>query len=299
MAEIAFIGVGNMGSRMAANLLKHGHRLRVLDTLQTNVSRMTALGAAAAPDAATAAAGADVVISMLPSGRELRSIYLEAGGVIAAVGPEALLIDCSTADVETTRAVQAAAAARGIDMLDAPVSGGIAGAEAGSLTFMVGGPVAALERARPVLLAMGATVIHAGAGGAGQAAKICNNLILGISMIAVSEAFVLARHLGLAPEKLFEISAKSSGQCWSLTSYCPVPGLVPSAPSNRDYAPGFTAAMMLKDLRLAQEAGKDHDTGYGPEAGLAEAATHIYEQFVQAGGGNVDFSGIIRYLEQN
>lgn len=299
MAEIAFIGVGNMGSRMAANLLKRGHRLRVLDTLQTNVARMTALGAAAAPDVSAAAAGADVVISMLPSGRELRAIYLEAGGVIAAVAPGALLIDCSTADVETTRAVQAAATARGIDMLDAPVSGGIAGAEAGSLTFMVGGPVAALERARPVLLAMGATVIHAGAGGAGQAAKICNNLILGISMIAVSEAFVLARHLGLAPEKLFEISAKSSGQCWSLTSYCPVPGLVASAPSNRDYAPGFSAAMMLKDLRLAQEAGKDHDAGYGPEAGLTGAATHIYEQFVQAGGGNVDFSGIIRYLEQN
>lgn len=299
MAEIGFIGVGNMGSRMAANLLKQGHRLRVLDALPANVERMTALGASAVATAGAAAAGANAVITMLPSGQELRAVYLGPAGVIASARPDALLIDCSTADVDSTRAVQAAAAERGIGMLDAPVSGGIAGAEAGSLTFMVGGDATALERARPFLLAMGANVIHAGAGGAGQAAKICNNLILGISMIAVSEAFVLARRLGLAPEKLFEISSKSSGQCWSLTSYCPEPGLVPSAPSNRDYQPGFSAAMMLKDLRLAIEAGKDGQAGYGLDSGLAEAATHIYERFVQAGGGNVDFSGIIRYLEQN
>ena len=299
MSEIGFIGVGNMGSRMAANLLKHGHQVRVLDALPENVARMTALGATSVDTANAAATGADVVITMLPSGRELRAVYLGEGGVIAAARTGALLIDCSTADVETTRDVQAAAAARGLGMLDAPVSGGIAGAEAGSLTFMVGGAPEVLERARPILLAMGATVIHAGAGGAGQAAKICNNLILGISMIGVSEAFLLARRLGLAPEKLFEISAKSSGQCWSLTSYCPEPGLVPSAPSNRDYRPGFSSAMMLKDLRLAVEAGKGGQSAYGPDSGLAEAATHIYERFVQAGGGNVDFSGIIRYLEQN
>ena len=254
MAEIAFIGLGNMGSRMAANLLKRGHRLRVVDALPANLDRMTVLGAAAAGSAAEAASGADAVFTMLPSGRELRAVYLGSGGVIATGQENALFIDCSTADVEATREVQAAAAKRGIDMLDAPVSGGIAGAEAVSLTFMVGGPAEALERARPILLAMGANVIHAGAGGAGQAAKICNNLILGISMIAVSEAFVLARQLGLAPEKLFEISSKSSGQCWSLTSYCPQPGLVPSAPSNRDYQPGFSAAMMLKDLRADPES---------------------------------------------
>lgn len=299
MAEIGFIGVGNMGSRMAANLIKHGHRLRVLDAVPENVARMTALGAVSVGAANAAASGADVVISMLPSGNELRAVYLGRSGVIASVRPDALLIDCSTADVAATREVQAAAAERGIGMLDAPVSGGIAGAEAGTLTFMVGGGAEVLERARPVLMAMGANVIHAGAGGAGQAAKICNNLILGVSMIAVSEAFVLARRLGLAPEKLFEISSKSSGQCWSLTSYCPEPGLVPSAPSNRDYQPGFSAAMMLKDLRLAMEAGKGGESSYGPDSGLTETATHIYEQFVQAGGGNVDFSGIIRYLEQN
>jgi len=191
---------------------------------------------------------------MLPAGPQVRSVYLDAGGVLASARRGALLIDCSTIDVETARAVAAAAKGAEFDMLDAPVSGGVSGAEAASLTFMVGGEAEIFARAQPVLAAMGRTIVHAGPAGNGQAAKICNNMILGVSMIAVCEAFSLAERLGLEAQTLFDISSKSSGQCWALTSYCPVPGPVPASPANRDYAPGFTAAMMLKDLRLAQEA---------------------------------------------
>jgi 3-hydroxyisobutyrate dehydrogenase len=229
---------------------------------------------------------------MLPSGKEVREVYLGNDGVLASAEPGTLLIDCSTIDVETARAVAAAAENAGLAMLDAPVSGGVAGAEAATLTFMVGGDASAFERAQPVFAAMGKTVVHAGGAGNGQAAKLCNNLVLGASMIAVSEAFVLAERLGLDAQKLFDIASKSSGQCWSLTSYCPVPGPVPTSPANRDYQPGFTATMMLKDLRLAQSAAR----AAGAIAPIGAGAAAIYERFVEEGGGAVDFSGIIRFL---
>jgi 3-hydroxyisobutyrate dehydrogenase len=212
--------------------------------------------------------------------------------VLASAAPGTLLVDCSTVDVETARAVAAAAKVNELEMLDAPVSGGVAGAQAATLTIMVGGSDTAFERARPVLEGMGKNIVHAGAAGNGQAAKICNNMILGISMIAVCEAFVLAEKLGLDTRKLFEISSQSSGQCWSMTSYCPVPGMVPASPANRDYQPGFTAAMMLKDLKLAQDAARlTHAV-----APLGAGATAVYQRFVDDGGGAVDFSGIIRFL---
>jgi 3-hydroxyisobutyrate dehydrogenase len=212
--------------------------------------------------------------------------------VLVAVAPGTLLIDSSTIDVETAREVAQAAAGKGLAMVDAPVSGGVAGAQAATLTFMVGGPDDAFERARPVLEKMGKTIVHAGGPGTGQAAKICNNMILGASMIVVSEAFLLAEKLGLDAQKLFDISSKSSGQCWSMTTYCPVPGPVPASPANRDYKAGFTAAMMLKDLKLAQAAARA--TRAATPLGAGAAA--VYEQFVETGEGGVDFSGIIRYL---
>jgi 3-hydroxyisobutyrate dehydrogenase len=228
----------------------------------------------------------------LPSGREVNEIYLGADGIIAHALPGSLLIDCSTIDVETARNVAASAEAKGMMMVDAPVSGGVGGAQAGTLTFMVGGRDQAFEKARPILEAMGKTIVHAGGAGNGQAAKICNNMVLGISMIAVSEAFVLAEKLGLDAQKLFDISSKSSGQCWSMTSYCPVPGPVPTSPANRDYQAGFTAQMMLKDLRLAQEAAR----GARAATPLGAGAAAIYQQYVDGGEGGRDFSGIVRFL---
>ena len=256
MARIGFIGLGNMGLPMARNLLAAGHEVRAFDTAGPAVERAVAAGAAAAADLGAAIGGADIVITMLPAGQQVRGVYLGADGIIGRAGPGTLLIDCSTIDVETARVVHAAAAKAGFDALDAPVSGGVAGAEAATLTFMVGGSEKAFAAARPILERMGKAVIHAGAPGNGQAAKICNNLILGISMIGVCEAFALAERLGLPAQTLFDISSKSSGQCWSMTSYCPVPGPVPTSPANRDYRPGFTAAMMLKDLRLAEAAAE-------------------------------------------
>jgi 3-hydroxyisobutyrate dehydrogenase len=242
-----------------------------------------------------AVAGAEIVVSMLPEGRHVRAVYLDQGGVFLSAPTSALLVDCSTIDVETARTVSAAAAARGFAMLDAPVSGGVGGAEAGTLTFMVGGPEEAFARAEPVLAQMGKAVIHAGAAGNGQAAKICNNMMLGIQMISVCEAMVLARRLGLAPEKLFEISSRSSGQCWSLTSYCPVPGPVPGSPANRDYQPGFTAAMMLKDLKLAQAAAQ----GAAAATPLGAQAYQLYNLFAASGKEGLDFSGIIKMIAGN
>jgi 3-hydroxyisobutyrate dehydrogenase len=230
---------------------------------------------------------------MLPAGEQVRDVYLGGDGVLAAVAPATLLIDSSTIDVKTARDVAQAAQGQGLAMVDAPVSGGVAGAEAATLTFMVGGSADAFERARPVLEKMGKTIVHAGGPGNGQAAKICNNMILGASMIVVSEAFLLAEKLGLEAQKLFDISSKSSGQCWSMTSYCPVPGPVPTSPANRDYKAGFTAAMMLKDLKLAQAAARaTHAT-----TPLGAGAAAVYERFVESSSdGSVDFSGIIRYL---
>jgi 3-hydroxyisobutyrate dehydrogenase len=229
---------------------------------------------------------------MLPSGKEVREVYLGPAGIVASAKPGTLLIDSSTIDVESARAVAKAAQDKGLLMVDAPVSGGVGGAQAGTLTFMVGGSDEAFARAKPFLEAMGKTIVHAGGAGNGQAAKICNNMILGISMIAVSEAFVLAEKLGLDAQKLFDISSKSSGQCWSLTTYCPVPGPVPTSPANRDYQAGFTAAMMLKDLKLAQDAAQSTKAA----TPLGADAAAIYERYVQSGEAGRDFSGIIRHL---
>jgi 3-hydroxyisobutyrate dehydrogenase len=229
---------------------------------------------------------------MLPAGEQVREVYLGDGGVLGSVGKGTVLIDSSTIDVKTARDVAEAAREKGLAMVDAPVSGGVAGAQAATLTFMVGGPDDAFARAKPMLETMGKIIVHAGGAGNGQAAKICNNMVLGASMIVVSEAFLLAEKLGLEAQKLFDISSKSSGQCWSMTSYCPVAGLVPNSPANRDYRPGFSADMMLKDLKLAQAAARATRATTPMGAGAAA----VYERFVESGGGSTDFSGIIRYL---
>ena len=292
MSDIGFIGVGNMGAPMVKNLIGAGHSVVAFDLSQAALENAVAAGAAAAESIAAAAAGRDVVVTMLPAGEHVRSVYLDDGGVLATAKAGALLADCSTVDVESARAVHAEAAGKGFDMVDAPVSGGVGGAEAGTLTFMVGGSEAAFSRAQPVLDAMGKTVVHAGDAGSGQAAKICNNMVLGISMVAVSEAFALADKLGLDRQKLFDISSTASGQCWSLTSYCPVPGPVPASPANREYAAGFTAAMMLKDLRLSQQAAD----AAGANTELGAEATALYERFCEAGNEGLDFSGIFRMV---
>lgn len=292
MARIAFIGLGNMGGPMARNLLEAGHQVLGYDLSTEAVRRFEGAGGKASASAGEATAAAEAVVTMLPAGEHVRHAYLGPNGLLATAKPGTLFIDSSTIDVATARQVEAAAEAAGHLMVDAPVSGGVAGAEAATLTFMVGGSDAAFERAKPILEVMGRTIVHAGSAGAGQAAKICNNMILGVSMIAVCEAFALAEKLGLDKQKLFDISSKSSGQCWSLTSYCPVPGPVPASPANRDYQPGFTAAMMLKDLRLAQAAA----AGVGATVPLGAEAAQVYGMFVNAGHGGVDFSGVIRML---
>ena len=292
MAKIGFIGLGNMGLPMAQNLIKAGRAVTGFVVSEDSTDRLAADGATAARSVAAACEGAEIVITMLPAGRQVREVYLGKEGVLAAASPGALLVDSSTIDVNSAREVAQAAAGKGLAMVDAPVSGGVAGAQAASLTFMVGGPDDAFARAKPVLEQMGKTIVHAGGAGNGQAAKICNNMILGASMIVVSEAFLLADKLGLDAQKLFDISSRSSGQCWSLTSYCPVPGPVPSSPANRNYKAGFTAAMMLKDLKLAQDAARA--TRAATPLGAGAAA--VYEQFVETGEADVDFSGIIRFL---
>jgi 3-hydroxyisobutyrate dehydrogenase len=292
MAKVGFIGLGNMGLPMAQNLLKAAYAVTGFDLNAQATEKLVANGGSSANSLADACRDVEVVITMLPAGEHVRDVYLGAGGVLAAAAPGTLLIDSSTIDVKTARDVAQATQDLGLAMVDAPVSGGVAGAEAATLTFMVGGSDDAFERARPVLEEMGKTIVHAGGPGNGQAAKICNNMILGASMIVVSEAFLLAEKLGLDAQKLFDISSKSSGQCWSMTSYCPVPGLVPTSPANRDYKAGFTAAMMLKDLKLAQAAASaTHAT-----TPLGAGAAAVYERFVESSDGGVDFSGIIRYL---
>lgn len=291
MANVAFIGLGNMGGPMAQNQIKAGHTVRVFDLSQPALDAAKAAGASIATSAADAAAGADCVITMLPAGTHVRSIVV-GGGVIDAAKKGAILIDCSTIDVPTAREVIQASEEKGRFMVDAPVSGGIAAAAAGTLTFMVGGSAAAFAAAKPYLEAMGKVIVHAGPAGNGQVAKVCNNMLLGISMIGTCEAFKLAERLGLDAQVLFDISSKASGQCWSMTSYCPVPGPVPTSPANRDYKPGFAAAMMLKDLKLSQDAAAAADM----TTPIGKAATEFYEKFVKDGNGNVDFSGIIRAL---
>jgi 3-hydroxyisobutyrate dehydrogenase len=292
MTTVAFIGVGNMGGPMARNLLKAGYTVRAFDVAAKFLQTVVEAGAVKAASAKDAASGAAVVITMLPAGEHVRSVYLDEDGVLASATPGTLLIDSSTIDMESARAVHAAAEQKGFAFLDAPVSGGVSGAEAGTLTFMCGGAETTFERAKPILERMGKRVVLAGGTGAGQAAKICNNMILAISMIGTCEAFVLAEKLGLEAQKLFDIASTSSGQCWSLTTYCPVPGPVPTAPSNRNYTGGFATALMLKDLKLAQAAAQSA----GAVTPLGAEAAQLYSLFAAKGHGGVDFSGIIRML---
>jgi len=290
--KIGFIGLGNMGGPMAANLVRAQHGVRGFDLVAGAVERFAGEGGSAAPSAAEAIAEAELVITMLPAGPHVRQAYTARGGILDRAAKGALLVDSSTIDVETARAVAAAAAERGFDMLDAPVSGGVGGAASGSLTFMVGGEERAFQRALPILQRMGKTIVHAGPSGSGQAAKICNNMMLGISMIAVCEGFALAEKLGLDWQKLFEISSNSSASCWAMTSYCPAPGLVPSAPSNRDYQAGFTGDMMLKDMKLSQQAAH----AAGAATPLGGAAAGLYQLLANEGMGAKDFSAIFRLL---
>ncbi len=290
MTRIAFIGLGNMGGGMAANQAKAGHEVSAFDLSAAALQRAVAAGCKAAATAGEAVEGADVVITMLPAGAHVRAVY--ANDVLPRAKTGALLIDCSTIDVESARAVAAQAVAAGFRFADAPVSGGAAGAEAGTLAFMVGCAEADFADIEPVLQPMARAVIRAGDHGAGQAAKICNNMVLGVSMIAVSEAFALAEKLGLAPDKFFEIASKSSGQCWSLTSYSPWPGLVETAPSNRDYEGGFATAMMLKDLKLAQDAAAKA----GASTPMGAQAEALYALFDRLGAGGKDFSSILQLL---
>ena len=293
MATIGFIGLGHMGLPMARNLIAAGHVVQGYDVSTAAVARLADAGGTGTVSVAKAVAGAAYVVTMLPEGRHVRAVYIDQGGVFAAAPAAALLVDCSTIDVETARTVAAAAAARGFSMVDAPVSGGVAGAEAGTLTFMVGGPEAAFAGAQPLLAQMGKAVIHAGAAGNGQAAKICNNMMLGVQMLSVCEAMALGRRLGLTPAKLFEISSKASGQCWSLTSYCPVPGPVPSSPANRGYQPGFSTAMMRKDLKLAQAAAQS----VSAVTPLGAEAYQLYNLFTAGGNEGLDFSAIIKMMD--
>ena len=287
--RIAVIGLGNMGLPMAANLAKAGHAVSGFDLSADILRRAAERGVTAAKSVADAVAKAEIIVTMLPAGRHVLDVY---PSIMAAAPAGALLIDSSTIDVESARAAHKVAATAKFASLDAPVSGGVGGAEAATLTFMVGGETAAFERGKPVLAAMGKRIVHCGAAGSGQAAKICNNMILGISMIGAAEAFVLAEKLGLSHQALFDVASTSSGQCWSITSYCPVPGPVPASPANRDYQPGFAASLMVKDLMLAQEAARQ--TGAATPMG-AEAA-QLYQLFCNAGNAGVDFSGIINML---
>ncbi len=292
MTSVAFIGLGNMGSGMAANLIEAGHALRAFDLNPAARAALVAKGAQAPETLAETVAGADVVITMLPAGQHVRSVYTGPDGVFAHASADLLAIDCSTIDVSTSRQIAEAAADKGVAMVDAPVSGGVAAAQGGTLTFMVGGPPEAFARAEPVLTAMGKAVIHAGDAGAGQAAKICNNMLLAIAMVGVCEAFHLADKLGLDLQKFYDISSKASGQCWSMTSYCPVPGVGPQSPADNDYAPGFTGAMMLKDLRLAQDAAQSA----GAATPMGAQAQALYTLFDALGAADRDFSGVMELI---
>jgi 3-hydroxyisobutyrate dehydrogenase len=289
MATVAFIGLGNMGGPMAANLVKAGHKVIGFDLVQALLDQAKADGAAIAGSAAASVKSADVVITMLPAGKHVVSVWSD---IIPSVPKGALMIDCSTIDVESARQAHALAGKASLLSVDAPVSGGTGGAKGATLTFMAGGDDKAFAAAKPILEAMGKKIVHCGDAGAGQAAKICNNMILGVSMIAVGEAFVLAEKLGLSHQALFDVSSTSSGQCWALTSYCPVPGPVPASPANNDYKPGFASVLMVKDLTLAQDAAK----AAGAATPLGKHAQELYKAFDAAGNGGVDFSGIIQHV---
>ena len=286
--KIAFIGLGNMGGGMAPNLVRAGHEVHAFDLSDAALAQAHEAGCKTADSIADAVRGVDAVVSMLPNGAIVKEVY--AGHVIGGAPKEAILIDCSTIDVATAREVERLAADAGYEMVDAPVSGGIAAAAAGTLTFMVGGSNHGFARAEELLKAMGKAVIHAGVAGSGQAAKICNNMMLGIHMIGTCEGFIMAQKLGLDPQVFYDIASVSSGQSWSVTSYCPVPGVGPQTPADNDYKGGFATALMLKDLKLAMQAAQT--AGVDPQMG--KRAAELYEAFEQAGNGGLDFSAIIR-----
>lgn len=291
MAKIAFIGLGNMGGPMAANLVKGQHQVTAFDLNAAAVAAAVEKGARKAATAAEAVKDAEVVVTMLPQGKHVRAVY--ENDVLPHVAKGAFLIDCSTIDVDTARHVAALADKAGLAMVDAPVSGGVGGATAGTLTFMVGGSDAAFAKARPILEKMGKNIVHTGAPGSGQAAKIVNNMILGITMIGVAEGFLMGKRLGLDMKTLFDIVSTSSGSCWAVNNYLPVAGPVPTSPANRDFAPGFTAENMLKDLKLAQQAAQSS----GASTPMGAEAAQLFNLFVNAGNGGKDFSGIIRMLD--
>ena len=291
MTTIAFIGLGNMGGPMAANLVTAGHNVLGVDLVAELREAAKAAGVTIAGGAGEAVAKADVIVTMLPAGKHVLSVWSEIAG---AAKPGALMIDSSTIDVESARKAHALAEAKGALSIDAPVSGGVGGAKGATLTFMCGGAEAAFAAAKPILEKMGKRIVHCGAAGAGQAAKICNNMILGATMIVTREAFVLAEKLGLSAQALFDVASTSSGQSWSLTSYCPAPGPVPASPANNGYKPGFAAALMLKDLKLAQEAA----LASGATTPLGAEAAQLYALFNAAGHSGDDFSGIINFLRE-
>jgi len=293
LAKIAFIGLGHMGGGMAPNLVKAGHEVRAFDLSQQALDRACEQGCGRAGSTEEAVADADVVITMLPAAKHVLEVY--RNNVFGKAPANALLIDCSTIDVGSARTIEEEASAKGYEMVDAPVSGGIAAAAGGTLAFMVGGSDEAFAKARPFIEPMAKAVIHAGGPGAGQAAKICNNMILGATMAVTCEAFVLAQKLGLDPQVFFDISSQASGQSWSMTTYCPVPNVGPRTPADNDYEGGFAAALMLKDLRLALEAAKQA----GVDVEMGEEAEELYAEFVEKGGGNKDFSGIIKMIDQS
>jgi 3-hydroxyisobutyrate dehydrogenase len=291
MAQIAFVGLGNMGLPMALNLTKAGHELIGFEIVPAAIEAASKAGINVMPAGTKNLAGVDTVITMLPNGKLVLGVYDD---MLKAAAPGTLFIDSSTIDVASARLAHEAAGAAGMVSLDAPVSGGVGGANAATLTFMAGGSDEAFARAKPILDLMGKKIVHCGPAGAGQAAKICNNMILGISMIGVSEAFVLAEKLGLDAQALYDVASTSSGQCWSLTTYCPVPGPVPTSPANNAYKPGFAAALMLKDLALSQDAAQSA----GATTALGAHAAEIYKNFVNAGHGGEDFSGIINAIRK-
>ncbi|TDR89974.1 3-hydroxyisobutyrate dehydrogenase [Enterovirga rhinocerotis] len=291
MTTIAFIGLGNMGGPMAANLVKAGHRVRGFDLVPASLEQAKADGIEIAASALDAVEGAEAIVTMLPAGKHVRAVWAE---IVPAAKAGALIVDCSTIDVESARAVHEIAAARGLKSLDAPVSGGTVGAKGATLTLMVGGTEEAFAAGEPILAKMGRRVVHCGGAGAGQAAKICNNMILGISMIGISEAFVLGEKLGLSHQALFDVASTSSGSCWSLVTHCPVPGPVPTSAANHGYKPGFATELMLKDLLLSQEAAKSA----GAATPLGAKAAALYTRFREEGHGAEDYSAIVTYLRE-
>ena len=290
MARIGFIGLGNMGLPMAGNLVKRGHEVKGFDLVAANVERATARGVKAAPSAADAASGVETVVTMLPAGKDTLAVW--GSGMLEAAAAGTLIVDSSTIDVASARSAHTLAGEKRMLSLDAPVSGGVGGAEAATLTFMCGGAKSAFDKAKPILEAMGKRVVHCGEAGAGQAAKICNNMMLGINMIGVCEAFVLAEKLGLSHQALFDVASASSGQSWGLLNHCPVPGLVANAPSNNNYKPGFASALMLKDLKLAQQAA----AAAGATTPMGAAAAQIYGLHNAWGEGGADYTGIIHLI---